>query len=260
MIRVADLLSYYPENLRTFRTFILREYLQYKILQIIFDNPDYSRQLCFLGGTCLRIVHDNFRFSEDIDFDNFQLTEPDFQSLSDSIKKQLEREGYEVQMKTVYKGAYHCYIRFPALLFDEGLSGHREQKILIQLDTEPQNYEYHPVKYILNRFDVFTEIPVTPPEILLAQKFYSILNRKRAKGRDFFDVIFLLSKDIRPDYGYLKMKTGLSDRDTLTSKVLEKCASLNMKTVARDVAPFLFNATEAKKVELFENYLNQVKL
>ena len=79
MLSVNELLPYYPENQRTFREFILREYLQHKILQIIFGQPEHAKQLCFLGGTCLRIVHGNNRFSEDIDFDNFGLSEKNFQ-------------------------------------------------------------------------------------------------------------------------------------------------------------------------------------
>ncbi len=146
MLNVNELVRYYPENQRMFRAFILREYLQYKILQIVFEQPDYANQLCFLGGTCLRIVHGNNRFSEDIDFDNFGLSEQNFQSISDVIKKELEREGYEVEMNTVDKGAFHCTIRFPGLLFKEGLAGHAEQKILVQLDTEPQHFKFQPEK------------------------------------------------------------------------------------------------------------------
>jgi predicted nucleotidyltransferase component of viral defense system len=260
MLSVDELLPQYPESQRTFRAFILREYLQYKILQIVFAQPEYASQLCFLGGTCLRIVHGNSRFSEDIDFDNFGLTENHFQNISEQIKKELEREGYEVEIKTVYKGAFHCYVRFPGLLFKEGLAGHHEQKILIQLDTEPQHFEFRPEKHILNKFDVFTEIPVTPLNLLLAQKFYTIVNRKRSKGRDFFDVIFLLSKDIKPNYDYLQMKLGIGDSKGLKAKILSVCSGLDMKAMADDVAPFLFNAADAKKVELFEKYLKQVEL
>ena len=260
MLSVNELLPYYPENQRTFREFILREYLQHKILQIIFGQPEHAKQLCFLGGTCLRIVHGNNRFSEDIDFDNFGLSEKNFQAISDLIKQQLEREGYEVEMKTVYKGAFHCYVRFPGLLFKEGLVGHQEQKILIQLDTEPQHFNFQPEKYILNKFDVFTEIPVTPLPLLLAQKFYAIINRKRSKGRDFFDVVFLLSKSVNPDYAYLKMKLGIENSKTLKEKVLETCSNLSMKEMADDVAPFLFSTEDAKKVNLFEQYLKQVEL
>jgi predicted nucleotidyltransferase component of viral defense system len=260
MLSVDELLLQYPENQRSFREFILREYLQYKILQIVFYRSEYSHQLCFLGGTCLRIIHGNGRFSEDIDFDNFGLSEKDFQSVSEEIKKELEREGYEVEMKTVYKGAFHCYVRFPGLLFKEGLAGHREQKILIQLDTEPQHFDFQPEKHILNKFDVFTEIPVTPLNLLLAQKFYAIVNRKRSKGRDFFDVIFLLSKNIKPNYDYLRMKLGIGTSKALKTKILNVCSKLDMKAMADDVAPFLFNAADAKKVELFEKYLEQVEL
>ncbi|HMI66616.1 MAG TPA: nucleotidyl transferase AbiEii/AbiGii toxin family protein [Cyclobacteriaceae bacterium] len=259
MFSVDELLPYYPENQRTFREFILREYLQYKILQIVFGQADYAHKLCFLGGTCLRIVHGNTRFSEDIDFDNFGLTEKDFQAISEVIKKELEREGYKVEMKTVYKGAFHCHIQFPGLLFKEGLTGHREQKILIQLDTEPQHFAFQPETHILNKFDVFTEIPVTPLNLLLAQKFYTIVNRKRSKGRDFFDAIFLLSKEIKPNYDYLRIKLGIGDPKTLKAKIRETCSKLDMKAMADDVAPFLFNATDAKKVESFETYLKQVE-
>lgn len=260
MLSVDELLPYYPQNQRTFRSFILREYLQYKILQIVFDQPQYANQLSFLGGTCLRIVHGNNRFSEDIDFDNFGLTEKTFQAISEVIKQELQRDGYEVEVKTAYKGAFHCNIRFPGLLFKEGLAGHHEQKILIQIDTEPQHFDFTPERHIINRFEIFTEIPVTPPELLLAQKFYAIVNRKRSKGRDFFDVLFLLSKGIKPNYDYLKMKLGISDPTSLRTKVLQRCSKLEMKAMAADVAPFLFNPADSKKVELFEKYLQQVEL
>ncbi len=163
-------------------------------------------------------------------------------------------------MKTVFKGAFHCYVRVPGLLFKERLSGHPHEKILIQLDAEPQHFQFEPEQYILNRFDVFTEIPVTPLPVLLAQKLYAIINRKRSKGRDFYDVVFLLSKNVKPDYEYLKLKLAIGDSTTLKARVLDACAKLNMKEMARDVAPFLFSEADARKVEMFAAYLKQVAL
>ena len=260
MLNVNELLLYYPKSLQVYREFILREYLQYKILQIIFNSPLYNKGLCFLGGTCLRIVHGNNRFSEDIDFDNFALTEVDFLLLSDTIKKELEREGYEVEIKTVLKGAFHCYIRFPGLLFQESLTGHKEQKTLVQLDTEAQHFDFNPQQFILNKFDVFTEIPVTPPDILLAQKFFTVMNRKRSKGRDFFDIVFLLSLKVKPNYDYLRLKVNIGEAKTLKERILETCSKLDMKAMAKDVSPFLFNPADSKKIELFEQYIKQVEL
>lgn len=259
MLSLTEIEKYYPDYLKGFKRFIIREYLQYKILQVVFDNSSYANKLCFLGGTCLRLIHENTRFSEDLDFDNFNLSEQDFESISSVINKDLEKEGYEVEIKNTYKGAFHCYIRFPELLFKEGLSGHREEKILIQLDTEPQHFDFKPERHILNKFDVFTEILTTPQEILLAQKFYAILNRPRPKGRDFFDVVFLLGKT-KPNYDYIKLKLDIDSPKDLKSAILKRCNEIDMAEMARDVAPFLFDAKEEKRVRLFVEYLKQVEL
>lgn len=259
MLTLSEIEKNYSENLRGFKRFILREYLQYKLLQILFDS-EYANELCFLGGTCLRIVHGNNRFSEDLDFDNFAIAENTFEKVSGVLKKALEQEGYEVEMKTVFRGAYHCYIRFPEILYKEGLSGHREEKILIQLDTEPQHFDFVPEKYILNRFDVFTQIFITPLGLLLAQKFYAVCNRERNKGRDFFDIAFLLSLIDRPDYNYLEFKMGVSNEEQLKERIIEKCNSLNMEEMAQDVQPFLFNPRDVQKVLLFPELIKQAKL
>lgn len=257
MLSLEDISANYPSNLKPFKRFILREYLQYKILEIIFNSP-YATKLCFLGGTCLRIVHGQQRFSEDLDFDNFDLSEEEFLEISQYIETELSAEGYEVESKQVIKGAFHCYIKFPNLLFNEGLSGHYEEKILIQLDTVPQHFEFVPERHILNKFDVFTTVLTTPADILLAQKFYAVVNRKRNKGRDFYDIVFLLSKGIVPNYKYLESKIAVSNPTQLRKVIVDTCSKLNMKDMANDVLPFLFHPKDVNKVLLFEDYIKQV--
>ena len=236
---------------------VLSSYLQYKILEIIYDSK-FAGQLIFLGGTCLRIVHGNRRFSEDLDFDNTGLTEKQFLQLGKIIKRKLELEGYDIDLKYVMKGAWHCFFRFPDILYDSGLTGHREEKILIQLDTEPQQYKYQPETVILNKFDVFTTIFVTPLSLLLSQKFYAIINRKRHQGRDFFDTVFLLGKGITPDYKFLNEKNGISDSKQLRQEIIESCEHLNMEKIAKDVEPFLFERESRKKVIYFIQFIKQV--
>jgi len=256
MLSLTEIQQYYPTSLHGFKNFMLREYLQYKILEIIFES-EYSNKLCFLGGTCLRIVHNNSRFSEDLDFDNFDLTETDFKTIAKIIKKQLHRQGYDVEVDNVFAGAFHCYIKFPKLLFKEGLSGYINEKFLIQLDTEPQHFDYKPEKVIINKFDVFTSINTTPPEVLLAQKFYALCNRKRKKGRDFFDILFLL-KMVRPNYDYLEKKMGITTEKALKKQVLQVCGKISLDEMTKDVAPFLFNFSDAKQLHLFSDYIKQV--
>jgi hypothetical protein len=140
------------------------------------------------------LVHENTRFSEDLDFYNLKFSREDFDALSTIIANDLRKEGYEVDVRNVMRSTFHCYIRFPELLYKGGLSGHKEEKVLIQLDTEPQHFDFEPERHIINKFDVFTEILTTPQDILLAQKFYAILNRPRSKGRDFLMLYFFWGK------------------------------------------------------------------
>jgi hypothetical protein len=107
------------------------------------------------------------------------------------VKRFLELEGFLVETNLVAKDAFHCDLKFPELLFQQGLAPHQQERILIQLDTPAQGYPYPPEVKILNKFDVFTEIRVTPLNILLSQKIYTAVNRKRPKGRDFYDITFL---------------------------------------------------------------------
>lgn len=236
----------------------MREYLQYKILEIIFSS-NIGEKLSFLGGTVIRILHGNNRFSEDLDFDNFELTQNEFEFLAAEIGRKLKLEGYNVEIKNVFKDAYHCYVRIPRLLFDSGLSGHRDEKILIQVDTEPQGFDYLPESVILNKFDIFCRIKVTPPDILLAQKIVAIFERKRKMGRDFYDSILLFGK-VGPNFDFLRLKIGIKDMAELKKKLISLCKELNFKTLARDVEPFLFSAIEAKKVLAFPDYINQLSV
>jgi len=257
MLSLSQIQTQYPAALQPFSRFILREYLQHKLLQLIYDSP-LGERFFFLGGTCLRIVHGNSRFSEDLDFDNTGVTAAEFEELAAVVVRGMKLEGYEVDMKMVRKDAYHCHVRFPALLFKEGLSGHREERILIQLDTEPQHFAFKPDLYLLNRFDIFTQIQTTPPDLLLAQKFYAILNRVRNKGRDFYDAVFLLGRQVRPNYAYLTQKRGIETPADLQAQLLAHCQTLDMQAMADDVRPFLFNPREDRLVTLFPHYIQQV--
>ena len=121
MLDFQQIKDQYPENLQRFERAILREYLQYKVLQAVFESRHASK-LAFLGGTALRIVYGNNRFSEDIDLDNSGLSWTEFEEVIQKVKRFMELEGFEAEIRNVAKGAYRCYLRFPALLYEQGLS------------------------------------------------------------------------------------------------------------------------------------------
>jgi len=71
-------------------------------------------------------------------------------------------------------------------------------------------------------------------------------------------VIFLLQKT-KPNYDYLKQKAGLADSQTLKKKVRKHLKGLNLKELAKDVEPFLFQPSDSKK-SFFAEYIQQVEI
>ncbi|MBN1576464.1 MAG: nucleotidyl transferase AbiEii/AbiGii toxin family protein [Chitinispirillaceae bacterium] len=253
MLSMDQIQSFFPLHLRPFRRNMLREYLQFKILEAVFAS-DQGRRLAFLGGTAIHIVHGNQRFSEDLDFDNRGLPMDEFERMAMAVRRALIREGYDVELSVNAKGNYRVNIRFIGLLQDMGLSGHREEKLLIHLDAEPQHFDYEPSHHLLNQFDVFCRINVVPIDILLAQKISCILERPRAIGRDFYDAIFLWGKT-RPHTGYLARKTGIQKETELWERLEARCDSLDLERLAADLEPFVTDASEAGKVKLFREFI-----
>jgi len=253
MIDLEQIESFYPEYLRAFKKNLLREYLQYKILEIIFDSK-FGKNLAFMGGTALRIIYSIDRFSEDLDFDNLGLGKMDFENLVELIRKNLERMGYVVEIKNVFKGAYRSYIKFVDILYDSKISPHKNEKLLIQVDTEPQMFRYNPSRKIINKFDVFLRLNAVPQEILLSQKIACIFSRKRPMGRDFYDVVFLMGRT-KPNFEYLKLKLNINSGEDLKNMLVTECKKFDFKSLAKDMEPILINPSGEKKVFHFLDYI-----
>lgn len=257
MLDLQQILVYYATWLQHNAEHILREYLQYKILKSIFASKRGSK-LRFIWWTALRIVYGNTRFSEDIDFDNDgTMTFEEFDLLAQHIQRDLELQWLTVRMRTIEKWAFHCNISIPELLYDNKLAPMKNQTILIQIDTTAQWYIYDSTVYYLNKFDVQTDILTISPSLLLAQKIYTVFERKRLKGRDFFDIVFLLWITQTPDYWYLEQKLWITDSKQVKEYLLTKSMWLNFDMLQQDVQPFLFDSNN-QSVALFPRIVEQI--
>jgi len=96
-----------------------------------------------------------------------------------------------------------------------------------------------------------------PKEILLSQKIFSVLNRNRIPGRDLYDIIFLLGM-AKPDKNYLINKIGIGDAEKVKELLISKVSSLDLNKISQDVMPFLIDPQNAKKIELFADYLKSL--
>jgi len=258
MLDIEQIQSFYPDYLKPFKRNLLREYLQYKILEAIFDSK-FGDFLSFMGGTAIHIIHGNSRFSEDLDFDNLGLSKTNFKKMAGLVAKRLSREGYSVEVKNIFAGASTAYVKIAGVLQRYGISRNKGEKLLIKIDAEPQNFKYESEGIIINKFDVLTRIKAVPIDILLSQKLYAIITRKRPMGRDFFDALFLFGKT-KPDMVYLMRKLKLKGANGLKKILSQKCQKLDFKQLSKDTEPFLFVPEHSKKILLFNEYIEKMNI
>ena len=235
---------------------MLVEYLQYELLDSLFKNAA-AATLSFIGGTAIRILHDSLRFSEDLDFDNFGLSFAEFEILLKTACRDMEYKGFLIEYRMVEKGSYHCYIRFPEILHRLGLTSDAGRKILIRIDSEAKGKMYEPSNVFLNKFGVYRRILAAPTNILLAQKMIAILYRKREKGRDIYDVSFLMGFAV-PDFTYIQKMIGMDEAEFL-QRFDKRLDDLDLNMLARDVEPFLFTPEQKERVITFRDYWSSNK-
>ena len=80
----------------------------------------------------------------------------------------------------------------------------------------------------------------------------TVLERKREKGRDLFDVSYLsgLSK---PDFHYIEKCNG-TDKELFLIKFDQRLQELDFEFLANDVEPFLFDSAQKERVLTFKEY------
>ncbi|MGB9613594.1 MAG: nucleotidyl transferase AbiEii/AbiGii toxin family protein [Candidatus Margulisiibacteriota bacterium] len=255
MLTFEQICEYFPKELiRINPKGILVEYLQYELLDSIFKQP-YSENLSFIGGTAIRMIYNSKRFSEDLDFDNFGLDFKGFKTLLSKACAEMRLKGFDLEYEFINRAPhYHCYLKFPKLLFEQNISRHRSEKILVSVDAEEKLKYKDPEVKLLNKFGIYRNLLVNPPDILLSQKLLAILQKKREKGRDFYDASFLWGLT-EPNLGYLEKRTNLS-AETFKQKIIARCEKLNYQSLAKDVEAFLFD--EEQKLRVL-NFLSLLK-
>ena len=238
---------------------LVREYLQARILQSL-QRAGAFEGWAFLGGTALRFLYRLPRFSEDLDFSltkargTGQSTERDFTKYLEAVKNTFESEAYTVNIRKhsdrVVKSAF---IVFPGLLYEIGLSSHREQKLSIKIEIDTNPPPQASFRTSLVRLHVFLHLLHYDKSSLFAGKLHAILQRPYVKGRDVYDLIWYLSDPDWPDPNLPLLdaslvQTGMNLTDSQVTDwrtlVAERIAAAEWKGVVSDVRPFLERSEE----------------
>ena len=258
MIDIEYIRSFFPPIIASqsrFDRYMLKEYLQLQILDYL-ATTSYINKISFIGGTNLRIVQGIDRFSEDLDFDCKDLSEEEFMAMTDSVVNYLRNSNIDVETRDKPNPrltAFRRNLYFPQMLFNLGLTGHRDERLLLKIETQNQSVAYQPIVVNINKMGFFFSIQVPPLDVLCAMKFSAILSRQ--KGRDFYDTIFLLSKT-NPNMDFLHAKTGISTMKELKNAMKNRLLEIDLNEKKRDFVHLLFNESNAERILKFGEIIN----
>ena len=259
MIELSTILGFYPPQIANnvaFHKHILKEYVELLSLEYLSRSP-YVPQLAFIDGTNLRLVYGIDRFSEDLDFDCKDFNENQFIEMTDRLIDYLRMNGLQAEPRDKANEkltAFRRNIFFPELLFELGLSGHREESFLMKVDVQDQGVDYQPEMAMVNRCGFFFALPVPSQSVMLSMKLSALLTR--AKGRDFYDTIFLWQRT-NPDYGFLKLRSGIGNSDELRQALDSLLSRIDLNLKRRDFEHLLFNASRSDQVLYFEAFVKE---
>jgi hypothetical protein len=168
--------------------------------------------------------------------------------MTDSVLKNLHRSGLMVETRdrenkklTAFRRSLH----FPELLFNLGLSGLREERLLIKIECEDQQIKYKPSIKNIKGCGFFFPFPVPTDEVICSMRLSAMLSRQ--KGRDFYDAMFLLSQT-KPDYPFLADKHdihNLQELKSATGKILKR---VDLEVKKKDFDHLLFNNKNSERI------------
>jgi predicted nucleotidyltransferase component of viral defense system len=260
MISIEHIKNYYPAALAdnaAFQKHILKEYVQLLTLDYL-SATEHIRKMSFIGGTNLRLTKGIDRFSEDLDFDCKDLPEEEFIRMSDDVLTFLRRSGFVVKAREREKSGLKAFRRslyFPELLFNLGLSGHREARFLLKLESQDQQIPYEPIMEFIKGCGFFFPFPVPSEAVLCAMKITAML--ARGKGRDYYDVMFLLSRT-EPDYQFLASSCDIHSLAELKGVVEKSLQAVDLRQKQKDFEHLLFNRANSRRILHFAKFMRSL--
>ncbi len=260
MISLESIRGFFPAELQSgqFAKHILKEYVECLALDWI-SRSQWAPKLTFIGGTNLRLTKGIDRFSEDLDFDCKDLSPDEFRGFTDALMAYLSRNGLNATTKERESDrltAMRRSILFPGLLHDMGLSVFREERFMMKIEAQDQGREYGKVFADVRRCGFFFPITVPNEATLCAMKLSALLTR--AKGRDFYDAMFLLQRTT-PDYSFLSgAHPEVTDLKSLKAALKAKAQSVNLALKRRDVEHLLFSHERAELVTRFPAFVDSL--
>lgn len=210
---------------------ILREYVQISFLDKLFGFSN-AKKIVFKGGTAIRFFLNSPRFSEDLDFTT-SLNDKGISEITSKTTSLIKKSVGEIGIKDIKSIAGIT----KKLYFQSELS---KQPLTVKLDFSKRDDTLKTkVGIIKTNLPIITTTPIIfmDPEEILAEKTRAILTRK--KGRDLYDIWFLIHQGYKPNPKFMEQKLSLYKERYQPNKILTVIKNWDNKTLFDDINKFL---------------------
>ena len=229
----------------------LREFFQELILQLL-DRHRYFKHLAFVGGTALRVLYNLPRFSEDLDFCLIEKKGFDFGKMLKTIEKELSLAGFEADISMAKaKTVFSSFVKFKDILFELGLSSHPKEKLFIKLEIDSNPPQGYRTEVSLVNKDFLFKLQSYDLASLFASKLHAFLFRKYAKGRDYYDLLWYLTRRTPVNYELLSAAAAQTegkafrlDPEATKDLLVRRIRKTDFGHIKKELAPFLINPRE----------------
>ncbi|MBU0506004.1 MAG: nucleotidyl transferase AbiEii/AbiGii toxin family protein [bacterium] len=245
----------------------LREITQEIILAGL-SRTNFFKHTAFQGGTCLRIFYGLNRFSEDLDFITKKpWSDFNLMSFLNTVQDELKAFGYNLEIvdrsktNNAVKKAFLKDDSIGKILNIHHLNTNRfikKIKIKLEVDTNPPKGSHVENKF--NDFPFAYSITLQDLPSLFAGKLHAVLCREYVKGRDWYDLIWYMSRKTLINYDFLT--SALIQQGSWKNSKIEinaawcikelknKIKSLDWNAAKNDVKRFL-NPNEVASLEIW---------
>ena len=211
---------------------ILREYLQLLFLKYFYLKKD-SEKVYFKGETALRFLLGSFRFSEDLDFST-SLSPRTLSKLIEKTIEDLSKEGIAVS----FKKRKTLSDSFSGRIFQkqEGYSFPLTIRVDFSLREKSIKFENSYIE---------TVFPVSAYPLVTHLSFEEIMSEKiralfiRGKGRDIFDIWFLLTKKVPINWELINKKMLIYNKKVTLEKLISAIKNIPDEEIESDLTRFL---------------------
>ncbi|MBM3254174.1 MAG: nucleotidyl transferase AbiEii/AbiGii toxin family protein [Candidatus Omnitrophica bacterium] len=228
------------------RRAILREYLQVIILNGIYKHK-LGKSMFFTGGTALRFFYNLPRFSEDLDFDTPSLNFNEFKDILENVEKGLLKEGFSLTSSFERrKNLFIAELFFKDLMRLYEITDQRGLDLMIKVEVYKPRWKLETESNVLSLYGYNFSCILLSKGNLISEKLYALFNRKR--GRDIYDILFMLKRRFPFDEGVLRaIKVESSPKKRILEHLM-KLSKKELKFLANQVKPFLFKEDDVEMV------------